>query len=86
MVTKGDLSEPLAAIARDLHCEDKLVQIEVRPDNAPPEWIADPSGSIAPADSRRMFRCFGHTSLKALFTPKCTERKIRFLDPFPMES
>jgi len=36
--TKGDLSEPLAAIAKDLHCEKDLVQIEVRPDNAPPDW------------------------------------------------
>jgi len=31
-----------------------------------------------PQDSRRMFRCFGHTSLKALLAPKCAERKIRF--------
>src|ERR1039458_5079999 len=30
-----------------------------------------------PQDSRRMFRCFGHTSLKALFAPKCAERKIQ---------
>jgi len=36
--TKGDLSEPLAAIAQDLHCEKDLVQIEVRPDDAPPDW------------------------------------------------
>ena len=36
--TKGDLSEPLAAIARNLHCEQDLVQLEVRPDNAPPDW------------------------------------------------
>ena len=36
--TKGDLSEPLAAIAKDLHCEKDLVQIEVRPDDAPPDW------------------------------------------------
>ncbi len=38
MDTKGDLSEPLAAIAKDLQCERDLVQIEVRPDNAPPDW------------------------------------------------
>ena len=36
--TKGDLSEPLAAIARDLHCESDLVQIEVRPDDASQDW------------------------------------------------
>jgi len=36
--TKGDLSEPLARIARDLNCEDSLVQLEVRPENAPPDW------------------------------------------------
>jgi hypothetical protein len=49
--TKGDLSEPIAAIARDLDCEKDLVQLEVRPDNAPPGWkpphtvnfLADPS-------------------------------------------
>ena len=36
--TKGDLSEPLAAIAKDLRREKDLVQIEVRPDDAPPGW------------------------------------------------
>src|ERR1700722_18230279 len=36
--TKGDLSEPIAAIARDLNCEGDLVQLEVRPDDAPPGW------------------------------------------------
>jgi hypothetical protein len=36
--TKGDLSEPMAAIAKDLGCEKDLVQIEVRPDDAPPDW------------------------------------------------
>jgi hypothetical protein len=36
--TKGDLSEPLAAIAKDLHCEKDLVQIEVRPDDANANW------------------------------------------------
>jgi hypothetical protein len=36
--TKGDLSEPLARIARDLNCEDSLVQLEVRPDGAPADW------------------------------------------------
>jgi Type IV secretory system Conjugative DNA transfer len=36
--TKGDLSEPLARIARDLNCEESLVQLEVRPDNANPDW------------------------------------------------
>jgi len=36
--TKGDLSEPLTAIARDLHCTQDLVQIEVRPDDAPLDW------------------------------------------------
>jgi hypothetical protein len=36
--TKGDLSEPLAAIAKNLQCEKDLVQIEVRPDDAPPDW------------------------------------------------
>ena len=36
--TKGDLSEPMAAIAKDLGCEKDLVQIEVRPDDAPANW------------------------------------------------
>jgi hypothetical protein len=36
--TKGDLSEPLEAIARELKCEADLRQLEVRPDNAPPDW------------------------------------------------
>jgi hypothetical protein len=36
--TKGDLSEPLARIADDLNCRDSLVQLEVRPENAPPDW------------------------------------------------
>jgi len=36
--TKGDLSEPIAAVARDLNCEGDLVQLEVRPDDAPPGW------------------------------------------------
>ena len=36
--TKGDLSEPLARIARDLNCEDSLVQLVVRPENAPLDW------------------------------------------------
>jgi hypothetical protein len=36
--TKGDLSEPIAAIAKDLQCEKDLVQIEVRPDDAPADW------------------------------------------------
>jgi hypothetical protein len=36
--TKGDLSEPLARIADDLNCRDSLVQLEVRPENASPEW------------------------------------------------
>jgi hypothetical protein len=36
--TKGDLSEPLARIADDLDCRDSLVQLEVRPENASPEW------------------------------------------------
>jgi hypothetical protein len=36
--TKGDLSEPMAAIAKDLQCEEDLVQIQVRPDDAPPDW------------------------------------------------
>lgn len=49
--TKGDLSEPLARIADDLACREQLVQLEVRPDNAPSDWkpavtmnfLADPS-------------------------------------------
>ncbi len=49
--TKGDLSEPLAAIAQDLNCGDDLRQLEVRPDNAGPKWkppftmnfLSDPS-------------------------------------------
>ena len=49
--TKGDLSEPLEAIARELKCEKNLRQLEVRPDDAPPTWtpaftmnvLADPS-------------------------------------------
>jgi hypothetical protein len=36
--TKGDLSEPLARIAGDLNCRDSLVQLEVRPEDAPPDW------------------------------------------------
>ncbi len=36
--TKGDLSEPLEAIARELHCEKDLRQLEVRPDDAPANW------------------------------------------------
>jgi hypothetical protein len=36
--TKGDLSEPLARIADDLDCRDSLVQLEVRPEDASPEW------------------------------------------------
>ena len=36
--TKGDLSEPLARIADDLNCRDSLVQLEVRPEDASPEW------------------------------------------------
>ena len=36
--TKGDLSEPLEAIARELHCEKDLRQLEVRPDDAPLNW------------------------------------------------
>jgi hypothetical protein len=36
--TKGDLSEPLARIADDLNCRDSLVQLEVRPEEASPEW------------------------------------------------
>ena len=48
--TKGDLSTPVQAIAHDLHCEEDLRQLIVRPDTASPEWtpvytmnlIADP--------------------------------------------
>jgi hypothetical protein len=36
--TKGDLSEPLARIADELNCRDSLVQLEVRPEEASPEW------------------------------------------------
>jgi len=36
--TKGDLSEPLARIAEELKCQDNLVQLEVRPENAAPDW------------------------------------------------
>ena len=36
--TKGDLSEPLARIAETLDCQDSLIQLEVRPENARPEW------------------------------------------------
>ena len=36
--TKGDLSEPIAAIARELNCEADLVQLEVRPDKAAADW------------------------------------------------
>ncbi len=36
--TKGDLSEPLARMAEDLDCQDNLVQLEVRPDHAAPDW------------------------------------------------
>ncbi len=36
--TKGDLSEPLEAIARELKCDRDLRQLEVRPDNATPDW------------------------------------------------
>jgi hypothetical protein len=36
--TKGDLSEPLTRIAEDLKCQDSLVQLEVRPENAAPDW------------------------------------------------
>ena len=36
--TKGDLSEPLTAIARDLNCDRDLRQLEVRPDDAPEDW------------------------------------------------
>jgi hypothetical protein len=36
--TKGDLSEPVQAIAHALACEDDLRQLEVKPDQAPPGW------------------------------------------------
>jgi hypothetical protein len=36
--TKGDLSEPLEAIARELNCESDLRRLEVRPDDAPLDW------------------------------------------------
>ncbi len=36
--TKGDLSEPLARIAESVDCRNQLVQLEVRPDTAPPGW------------------------------------------------
>ena len=36
--TKGDLSEPLTRMAEDLDCQDNLVQLEVRPDHAAPDW------------------------------------------------
>jgi hypothetical protein len=36
--TKGDLSEPLESIAKELQCERDLRQLEVRPDDAPPNW------------------------------------------------
>ena len=36
--TKGDLSEPLARMAEDLECQDDLVQLEVKPDDAAPDW------------------------------------------------
>ncbi len=36
--TKGDLSEPLTAIAEELGQEPDIRQLEVRPDNAPPNW------------------------------------------------
>ena len=36
--TKGDLSEPLTRIADDLNCRDSLVQLEVRPEDASPDW------------------------------------------------
>jgi hypothetical protein len=36
--TKGDLSEPLARMAEDLDCQDNLVQLEVKPDHAAPDW------------------------------------------------
>jgi hypothetical protein len=36
--TKGDLSEPLNAIADELGREADIRQLEVRPDNPPPDW------------------------------------------------
>jgi hypothetical protein len=36
--TKGDLSEPLESIAKELKCERDLRQLEVRPDDASPHW------------------------------------------------
>jgi hypothetical protein len=36
--TKGDLSEPLNAIANELGREPDIRQLEVRPDNPPPGW------------------------------------------------
>ena len=36
--TKGDLSEPLQAIAEELGRESDIRQLEVRPDDAPPDW------------------------------------------------
>jgi hypothetical protein len=36
--TKGDLSEPLNAIAEQLGQEQDIRQLEVRPDDAPPDW------------------------------------------------
>lgn len=36
--TKGDLSEPVQAIAEELRCQGDLRQIQVRPDDAPPGW------------------------------------------------
>jgi hypothetical protein len=35
---KGDLSEPVEAVAKELKCENDLRQLEVRPDHAPPNW------------------------------------------------
>jgi hypothetical protein len=37
--TKGDLSEPLIAIAEKLGREADIRQLEVRPDDAPPNWM-----------------------------------------------
>jgi hypothetical protein len=36
--TKGDLSEPLNAIAEQVGQEQDIRQLEVRPDDAPPDW------------------------------------------------
>jgi hypothetical protein len=36
--TKGDLSEPLQAVAEELGRESDIRQLEVRPDNAPADW------------------------------------------------